>query len=642
MGVAASAFRSVADLDPVEMIPIAERVGERDVLGLIRRRASERGASPALIWLPRGRADDDPVVYSYAEFAAQVLRTANVMHQHGVGPGRPVSFLLPNLPQTHFMLWGGAAAGQVNPINPLLAPHQIAEIMAAAGSRVLVAAGPDIDLAIWDKACAVRAIRPEIECLLAVGDAPAHAGAISFDDAVRSAPADGLTARRLIDPDEVAAFFHTGGTTGSPKLAQQTHWNQVTSAWITAYALGAGQADRTLVGLPLFHANAALLVGLSVLSSGGAIVLAGQTGFRSRETMQDFWRIVDRHRVSIFSAVPTILSTLLDIPQGGADVSSLRTCFCGAAPLAVSLFKAFEEAAGVRILEAYGMTETLLATVNPRDGERRIGSVGVRAPYMQVKPAILDEEGAFVRAAETDETGVLLISGPSVTPGYKAADHNAHLWPEPGWLNSGDLGRRDAQGYLWLAGRRKDVIIRSGHNIDPATIEEALHAHPAVELAAAVGRPDAYAGELPVAYVSLRPGAIVDAETLKAFARANVPERPAWPSEVHILPRLPQTAVGKIFKPALRESAARDAVAALLEPRVAGRAHGVWVRAVTDPRRGLTVQIKLDAESGLVEEVREGLSRLALALEIERCGAAPGPDADWLPVLVDRSTEVPQ
>jgi fatty-acyl-CoA synthase len=205
-------------------------------------------------------------------------------------------------------------------------------------------------------------------------------------------------------------------------------------------------------------------------------------------------------------------------------------------------------------------------------------------PYHQVKIAIVDDAGGFVRDAAVDEAGVVCLKGPTVIPGYKQAERNAGAFFDDGWLNSGDLGRIDAMGYVWLTGRAKDLIIRGGHNIDPGLIEDALSRHPDVELAAAVGQPDSYAGEVPVAYVTLRDGASVTEAELEQYARDTVAERPAAPKAVRILDQMPVTAVGKIFKPALREHAAVQAAIAALE---AAGVPGVTVSARTEKQRGL-------------------------------------------------------
>ncbi len=171
----------------------------------------------------------------------------------------------------------------------------------------------------------------------------------------------------------------------------------------------------------------------------------------------------------------------------------------------------------------------------------------------------------FQRDAEIDEVGLIVMRGTCAMPGYVQKEHCKDAFLADGWLNSGDLGRIDADGYIWLTGRSKDLIIRSGHNIDPALIEEPLHEHPAVELAAAVGRPDDYAGEMPIAYVQLKPGQSVSPDELAMFTRERIKERAANPAEIILIDAMPLTGVGKIFKPALREDAAKQVFEAVLE-----------------------------------------------------------------------------
>jgi fatty-acyl-CoA synthase len=240
------------------------------------------------------------------------------------------------------------------------------------------------------------------------------------------------------------------------------------------------------------------------------------------------------------------------------DLSSLRYAICGASPMPMEVFRKFERISGVKILEGYGLTEgTCVSCLNPKDGERRVGSIGFRLPYQSMKVARLDEKGCFSDECAPNEIGSVLIKGPNVIPGYKSEKDNEGLWAEEGWLNTGDLGRKDEDGYFWLAGRTKDLIIRGGHNIDSSIIEEALHKHPDVVMAAAVGKPDSYAGELPVAYVVLSPNAGTTEDDLKAHLRTVISERAALPKDITLLDAMPQTAVGKVFKPELRWRAAQ-------------------------------------------------------------------------------------
>jgi len=271
----------------------------------------------------------------------------------------------------------------------------------------------------------------------------------------------------------------------------------------------------------------------------------------------------------------------------------------------IEVFNEFERRTGITILEGYGLTEgTTASCINPRDGERRVGSIGIRFPYQDMKTVKLSADGTYERDCAVDEVGAICISGPNVFPGYRQERYNEGIWVEDGWLNTGDLGRQDADGYFWLTGRAKDLIIRGGHNIDPALIEEALHRHPAVALAAAVGMPDAYAGELPVAYVELKPGAEADAGELRTFAKETVAERPAAPAEVFVVDSMPVTAVGKIFKPALRHDAVRRVYEAALAPLCEGDVT-VAVEVGPDDRFGTLARVTF---TGVPAKSRDGLS----------------------------------
>jgi acyl-coenzyme A synthetase/AMP-(fatty) acid ligase len=276
-----------------------------------------------------------------------------------------------------------------------------------------------------------------------------------------------------------------------------------------------------------------------------------------------------------------------------ADLSTLKLAFSGSAPLPVELFHRFEKAAGLTIIEGYGLTEaTCLVSVNPPQGDRRIGSVGVPFPYTRVR--IIDPH-TQVDVGE-EEVGEICVSSPGIADHiYTDEAKNAQiLYPglhdgEGPWLRTGDLGRRDAEGYVWITGRAKDIIIRGGHNIDPAEIEEAVCTHPAVAICGAIGQPDGHAGEVPAVYVELIAGAsVTDAELLE-HARTHIHERAAIPKHVEVLPELPKTAVGKIFKPELRKLAIRRVYnQALAQAEV-----GAEVAEVVEDRKlGLVARIR--------------------------------------------------
>ena len=252
------------------------------------------------------------------------------------------------------------------------------------------------------------------------------------------------------------------------------------------------------------------------------------------------------------------------------------------------------------VLEVYGMTETSsVHTISYIDRPVRLGSVGHAVPYSRVRVVKLDAQGRCTGDCGPDEIGVVAMGGPGVFSGYLADVHNRGAFIEPGWVNSGDLGRLDAEGFLWITGRAKDLIIRGGHNIDPLPIEEVLFQHPAVALAAVVGQPDAYAGELPLAYVQLKPGASASPADLLAHVRERTPERAAVPVQVHLVEAIPLTGVGKVFKPQLRWQAAQQVFAALLKP-LAPQGWGLEVAVGPDGTHGTlaTVTAQAPAQTG--------------------------------------------
>ena len=202
----------------------------------------------------------------------------------------------------------------------------------------------------------------------------------------------------------------------------------------------------------------------------------------------------------MFGGVPTALAAAIAVPMGGADVSSIRGASGGGSAIPVAVCKTYVDTLHVPVLEVYGMTETAsVHTMSYPDRPLRLGPAGYAVPYSRVRIVKIDADGGYLGECGTNEIGVVAMAGPSVFSGYLSAAHNEGAFVEPGWVSAGDLGRLDDDGYLWLTGRAKDLIIRGGHNIDRLAIEEVFFQHPALALAAVVGQPDAYAGELPVA-----------------------------------------------------------------------------------------------------------------------------------------------
>ena len=438
---------------------------------------------------------------------------------------------------------------------------------------------------------------------------------VNFRDAMRQQPSDRLVTGREIRGSDISSYACTGGTTGSPKIAVRTHRNEVFDAWAAASLTETDGSPRTvLCGLPLFHVNGQLVTGLQPWMRGDHVVLATPEGYRGKAVIGRFWEIVARFRVSTFSGVPTLYSAVLETPIGDNDLSSLKFAICGAAPMPLALARAFEAKTGVRIIEGYGLTEgACVSSVNPPEGERRPGSIGLSIPYQRMAAVILDASGRFERMAGIDEVGVIAINGPNVFSGYLDPRHNTGLWIDiegQRWLNTGDLGRQDADGYFWLAGRKKELIIRGGHNIDPKIIEDALQKHPAVAVVAAMGSPDAYAGELPVAYVQLKAGFVVTEEELVEHAAQTIPEKAAAPKRVKISSSLPMTAVGKLFKPALIEREIEETIRA--EAKRLG-AQLSSVRVERDQHSGLRAVV---AAADRADALQEALDRYAFKSKV--------------------------
>ncbi len=533
------------------------------------------GGRPAITFQLLSDPKSKSETLSWRELHEQVCQTANLFRSLGIGENDVVAYLLPNSTETILTYLGGQIAGVVNPINPLLDAEHIAGILRDTGAKALVTlkAFPKTDIA--QKAAQAVAMAPNVKTVVEV-DLVRHlsglkklivplirpkvevthsAAVIDFTSSVARQP------RKLTfadsTGDRVAALFHTGGTTGLPKVAQHRYSGIIYNAWLGARLLFK-ETDVQICPLPMFHVFAAIVSLGASLGSGAQVVFPTPAGYRGDGVFDNFWKLVERYKVTFMITVPTAIAALMQRPVN-ADISSLKLAFCGSAPLPVELYRRFEEAAKVTICEGYGLTEaTCLVSINPPDGQKKIGSIGFPFPYTDVK--IMDH--VTHEECATDVIGEICVSNPGVSMGstYTEAAKNKDLYyPGPlsqtQYLRTGDLGRIDADGYVWITGRAKDLIIRSGHNIDPAEIEEALAGHPAVAFAGAIGQPDSYAGELPCAYVELVKDATVTVEELLTFAKDRIHERAAHPKHLEILPELPKTAVGKIFKPDLRKLA---------------------------------------------------------------------------------------
>ena len=616
-------LRTDEELRTFEATPYAERIAAQGTYDALQIGAAHDPAAPAIHFLQRCEPDETPLTITHAQFIAKVTQTANLLADLGVGPRDVVSFMLPLLPQSFFTLYGAEAAGIANPVNSLLEPGQIAEILRAAGTKVLVALAPAPGTDIWEKVERVRRELPGLKAILQVnGAGDEKNGVHSYDALLAKYPSDRLASGRRIAADDVAAYFHTGGTTGTPKLVRHTHANQVYQAWVCNLVLRSKPGRKILFGLPLYHVGGALTQGLTTFAGGGAVVVLSASGWRNQAAVRNVWKLVERYKPEIFGGVPTVLAASLHIPIAGADISSIRYSSGGGSAIPVAVGKGLEKLLGVPVLEVYGMTETSsVHTIAYTGRPIRLGSVGHPVPYSKVRIVKVDSGGRYAGDCAPNEIGVVAMSGPGVFSGYLSESHNRGAFVEPGWVNSGDLGRLDEEGYLWITGRAKDLIIRGGHNIDPLPVEEILFQHPSVALAALVGQPDAYAGELPLAYVQLKPDAKTTPAELVEFVRERTPERAAVPVNVVLIDAMPLTGVGKVFKPQLRWDAAQRVFAGALDD-LAKRGASVAVSVSAHPVHGNLATVAIAgvpaAERAAIEQqVHERLNPFVLRHEID-------------------------
>jgi len=611
-------FGSLAEIEEMEKVPLADRNLPSSTYEVLVQAAKKSPTVPAVTFFLQASDYENSVSFTFSEWLGEINKTANMLHDLGVGPTDTVSYILPNLPQTYLALYGGEAAGIANPINPLLEPQVLADIMNHAKTKVLITLKPFPKTDIWEKVAQIADQVPTLETIIQVdmanylggikklvvkfmqwrmGNGGTRAKIIDFDATQAKYPSDKLTSGRVIKKDDPAAYFHTGGTTGTPKLAVHTHFNQVFDSWAAGMAGGLEENWQIYMGLPLFHNYGAIALGLGPWQYSSGVVLGTPSGFRGEGVMDNLWNIMAHYKCNTLGGVPTVFQFLNNLPFGGADLSNLSVATCGSAPLPVEVANQFTKKTGIPILEGYGLTEsTSVASVNPRVGEPRIGSIGYRLPYQDMATFILDD-GKFKRVCDPNEVGVVVLRGPNVMPGYSDDTANEGLFIDSGdgkgpWLNTGDMGRQDEDGYFWLTGRIKELIIRGGHNIDPMLIEEPMHEHSAVALAAAVGRPDARVGELPVVYVELKPEAAATEAELLTFAEGRIGERAAIPKQVYIIDEMPLTNVGKILKLPLAHAQIKDVYEAEVA-KVTG-VDSVDVKVEADKRLGKIAHISVE------------------------------------------------
>lgn len=622
-----------ADLSTVEKIrqfettPLSQRGLPTNTYDFLRQSSVYNPDQVAIHYFSDPETCDvQRVAITFHELMRKVNQTANLLHSLGVTKDQVIPMLLANTPEAQFALWGGQAAGIANPLNWMLEPEALANLIQSTNAKVLIAYGSDEYVNTWNKVQQLLACCPQITHVIHLGGNKqvAFEGSVQFVDymqVIEQYPDNELVSGREFLADDIASIFATGGTTASPKLARHTHGNQVINAWLSALVAGMESGQSRLSATPLFHVVGAISGCLATLSRGGRLILPTSSGWRHPRLLSSFWKVIEALDVNITTIVPAIMNQLVRVPLQDHTITCLHTVVSGSAPVSAPIADQFAQLTGIQVREGYGMTEsTSVIAMNPKDGIVKTGSIGLVFPYHRARiipPASCHDSPktpADMTGIQSAAHGLLALSGPCIFPGYVDSSFDHDLWIDDAWLNTGDWARIDEDGYAWIVGRQKDLIVRGGHNIDPKAMEDVLHTHPDVLEAAVVARPDTYAGEVPIAYVCLKQGSALTPSQLIQYARQRAGEQAAVPKDCYLLTTLPKSSVGKILKNTLRADATVKAFEHVLQ--LAGLGEDCVVSAQTQQHFNVTCHVAIRKPS-LYEDVQQALLNFTLPYRIE-------------------------
>ena len=487
---------------------------------LLFEQAARHGDRTYLFW------EDQEI--SFRQMLDTARRVGSSFAALGLAKNDKVCIWATNRPEYVYALYGSAFAGTVlTPINTQFKTEEAQYIVQNSEAKVLIT--EPAFLPMIEK---MRPSCPDLKEVVVLDQAPT--GTVPFASLYE--PKEIID--RPIGPEDVAGIIYTSGTTGYPKGVLLTHANYLFNAWEIVLAARMTEADRFMCILPLFHVNGQLVTVLSPLFAGGAVILT--KGFSPK----DFLAKLAKYQATAFSGVPTVYAILNTLPDAESyDLSRLRFCICGAAPMPVEVFETFEKRYKAFILEGYGLSEgTCASSINPLDGKRKIGSIGLPLEGQEIK--IADPADNEVPAGQVGE---ILVRGKNVMKGYYRNPEATAATLKGGWLHTGDLGYKDADNYIFIVGRLKEMIIRGGENIYPKEIEEVLYKHPAVMDAAVVGLPDQVWGEEVGAFIVPKEGQkLTEAEIIEYCSHRIAKYK--CPRKVVIWDALPKTATGKIQK----------------------------------------------------------------------------------------------
>ena len=527
--------------------------------GFLEKNAAEYPDATALIFLNRKM--------TYREFQADVDRFAAALAKLGVEPGTRVAVQLPNLPQTVIAFYATLSLGAtVVMTNPLYVEREIEHQWNDAGCKVAVVADflfdrriahirekltvehyiiasiPDYLRFPLNLLAPLRLRRADPPLIASVEPGP---GVHRMRTLMKQTTAD--RPRPPIAMEDIALLQYTGGTTGVAKGAMLTHRNLSCNVQqVISWFVDVRRGEEVMMGvLPFFHVFGLTVAMAFPLSVAGAVVL-----MPNPRDMPQLISSISKHRVTLFPAVPAMFNAIVNAKGiEKLDLTSVRSCFSGSAPLPPDILRRFEEMTGGKIVEGYGLTETSPVThANPLDGQRKIGSIGVPFPNTDMKVVSLDDGKT---EAGVGEEGELLLKGPQVMRGYWNAPEPTAAAFTDGWFRTGDIAAFDADGYTFIVGRKKDMIIAGGYNIYPDEIDAVLVAHPAVLESATIGIPDPKRGETVKSFVVLRPGQRATADELTKYCRRELAAYKV-PRSFAFLDELPKSSTLKILRRELR------------------------------------------------------------------------------------------
>lgn len=483
---------------------------------------------------------------TYGELDRAVTKFADGLHKLGVSKGDHIALLLGNSPHFIIGMYGALKAGTtVIPINPIYTPDEIGYILNNGDVKVVIAL--DLLVPLLEK---MNPMLTSIEHLVICETQQDNGGidisklAIypkikSFSHLVAAGDLD-FTGPN-VDEDDTALILYTSGTTGKPKGAMLTHKNLYSNAKDVSDYLRISEDDRVVTVLPMFHVFCLTVVLNAPLMNGGTLLIVPK--FSPKEV----FRLVKKYEATVFAGVPTMYNFLQQYPDGNPeDLKSLRLSISGGAALPVALLKDFERKFNVRVSEGYGLSEASPVTCfNPLDRPRKPGSIGTS--ILNVENKVVDEMGDEVPVGQVGE---LIVRGPNVMKGYYKLPEETTAVLKDGWLYTGDLARRDDEGYFYIVDRKKEMIIVGGYNVYPREVEEVLFAHPDVVEAAVIGVPDPNQGEVVQCFVVKKNESLTE-EDLIAYSTEHLAKYKV-PKVIEFLDELPKNTTGKILRRALK------------------------------------------------------------------------------------------